>query len=656
MSSLDEALDGDGFFRSLIESSLDCVKVIDLEGLVRFVNQNALTQLEVDAADEVGRLWTSLWPAEQRAIVADALAVAQRGESCRFTAPRPTSSGIVKTWDVLVSPIRDNAGLHLGILTTSRDVTKEWLARREAAARELQLKRTAAALRSAATTVKIGGWEVDFGTNQVSFSDELWELLGAPIQPPMPLDIGVSRLLEPHRAPFAEALDRARALGERLHFEGQIDLISGRRAWLRMVGEPEMVDGVCVALRGVTQDVTDEKASLARLEASESQARAANAAKSDFLAVMSHEIRTPLNGVLGMAQAMAADDLSDVQRDRLELIRQSGRALLLLLNDLLDLSKIEAGKLVLEDGIVDVDELMGSAKATLSALIRDKDIGAEVTLAAAAKGCWRGDPARVQQVLLNLVSNAAKFTTRGSVRVEIGHAGDNLILKVSDTGPGIAADQQAQLFERFVQADASTTRRFGGSGLGLAICREIVSLMGGRIELDSVVGSGSTFSVFLPLTPVSRPEPFAVATVTSAAPDAALRILAAEDNDVNQLVLKTLLGQVGIEPHIVENGALALQAWEEAEWDLILMDVRMPEMDGPTAARRIRQREKATGRRRTPIIALTANAMAHHAAEYAAAGMDALVPKPIDFARLLQSMEDQLAAGDDDKPSQSAAA
>ena len=125
---------------------------------------------------------------------------------------------------------------------------------------------------------------------------------------------------------------------------------------------------------------------------------------------------------------------------------------------------------------------------------------------------------------------------------------------------------------------------------------------------------------------------------------------------MNQLVLKTLLGQVGIEPHIVENGALALQAWEEAEWDLILMDVRMPEMDGPTAARRIRQREKATGRRRTPIIALTANAMAHHAAEYAAAGMDALVPKPIDFARLLQSMEDQLAAGDDDKPSQSAAA
>jgi len=373
-------------------------------------------------------------------------------------------------------------------------------------------------------------------------------------------------------------------------------------------------------------------------------ADAANQAKSDFLANMSHEIRTPLNGVLGMAQAMAMDDLPPAQRERLTLIRQSGEALLALLNDLLDLSKIEAGKIELEDAVIDVGEMARSAQTAFTTLLAAKDLYLVVEVAPEANGRWRGDATRVRQILYNLVSNAVKFTAQGSVQVFIDHDGAQLIMEVSDTGPGIPEDRLESLFDKFVQADASTTRRFGGTGLGLAICRELADLMGGSITVNSVVGQGSTFRVRLPLERVEGPAVAEDCVRAAAMPAAGLSILAAEDNSLNRLVLKTLLGQVGVDPYLVENGAEALAAWENGDWDVILMDVQMPVMDGPNAARCIRAREQETGRARTPIIALTANTMAHHAAEYAACGMDALVSKPLEFARLLEAIDSVLDA------------
>src|SRR5215469_654336 len=229
-------------------------------------------------------------------------------------------------------------------------------------------------------------------------------------------------------------------------------------------------------------------------------AEAANEAKSAFLATMSHEIRTPLNGVLGMTQAMAADGLSPVQKERLEVIRQSGEALLAILNDVLDLSKIEAGRFELESVEFDLADLMKGAHSAFTAIANRKGLSFDLTIEAAARGVYLGDPTRVRQVLYNLISNALKFTEHGEVRVTAAVADRAaLVLTVADTGVGIAEERLAGLFEKFTQADASTTRRYGGTGLGLAICRELVQLMGGAIRAESEPGQGSRFTVSLPI-------------------------------------------------------------------------------------------------------------------------------------------------------------
>lgn len=372
------------------------------------------------------------------------------------------------------------------------------------------------------------------------------------------------------------------------------------------------------------------------------QAEAANAAKTAFLAIMSHEIRTPLNGVIGMSQAMERDALPDKQRGRLTVIRESSEILLSLLNDLLDLSRIEAGRLELENGVIDIVALIQSARAMFSALSAEKDVSLEVEVAPEADGFWEGDPARVRQIVHNLVSNAVKFTGRGAVRIIVDRSRDGLRIRVVDTGPGIPSDRMHALFDKFVQADASTTRRHGGSGLGLAICRELASLMGGSVTAESVIGKGSTFTLLLPLVraeaaaPTPPEEVFVVSHDQSM--NSELRILAAEDNPVNQQVLETLLGELGLDLTIVSDGKQAVEAVLSRDFDLILMDVQMPVMDGLSAARAIRANE-AQGSRRTPIIALTANAMTHHVAEYLNAGMDGFTAKPIHLSQLLAEME-----------------
>jgi CheY-like chemotaxis protein len=369
---------------------------------------------------------------------------------------------------------------------------------------------------------------------------------------------------------------------------------------------------------------------------------------------MSHEIRTPLNGVLGMVQAMAADKLSAVQRDRLDVIRQSGEALLAILNDVLDLSKIEAGRFELEQIEFDLCDLMRGAHSAFTALANKKGLSFDLTIEPAARGVYLGDPTRVRQILYNLISNALKFTEHGEVRVKALLAGDALTLVVCDTGLGIDPERAGALFDKFTQADASTTRRYGGTGLGLSICRELAQLMGGEIKVASTIGEGSSFSVTLPLKKVGEalaPQ-FALPPAPSPQTEAALprlRVLAAEDNSVNQLVLKTLLHQIGVEPHVVDDGAQAVQAWRDQPWDVILMDMQMPIMDGLAATRAIREAEAATGRPRTPIIALTANAMSHQIRLCRAAGMDGHVAKPIETARLFAALEAALAPAEVDQ-------
>jgi CheY-like chemotaxis protein len=280
------------------------------------------------------------------------------------------------------------------------------------------------------------------------------------------------------------------------------------------------------------------------------------------------------------------------------------------------------------------------AVATFTPLAANKGLSFEFSIDEPAKGVFRGDSVRLRQIVYNLASNAVKFTDAGRVAVGVSYADGMLRLEVADSGIGIAADEIDGLFEEFVQGDSSATRRAGGAGLGLTICRALTELMGGRIAVSSVVGRGSIFTVDLPLERLSSPRPAHVeeaASETEAAPE--LRILAAEDNAVNQLVLKTLLSQAGVEPTMVENGAEAVEAWKTGHWDVILMDIQMPVMDGVSATREIRALGAAQGRGRVPIIAVTANAMPDQVAAYEAAGMDAVVAKPLDAAKLFEAIE-----------------
>ena len=389
------------------------------------------------------------------------------------------------------------------------------------------------------------------------------------------------------------------------------------------------------------------EAARAEMAAAKAEAEQANQAKSSFLANMSHEIRTPLNGVLGMAQAMSVEELSAVQRGRLEVIRQSGEGLLAILNDVLDLAKVEAGRLELEEIEFDLAEVIALARSGFSSLAQDKGVSLTLEIEA-ARGVYRGDPNRVRQILHNLVSNGLKFTERGEVRIiaepmpASGPAG--VAITVADSGIGMDAETLSRLFTAFSQADSSTTRRYGGTGLGLSICRELAQLMGGDISATSAPGRGSRFTVALPMARVGDARAAAAGPTTAvAALDGGLRVLVAEDNAVNQLVIKTLLSQAGIEPQVAPDGAQALEAWRTGDWDLVLMDVQMPVMDGVAATRQIRAEEAVSGRARTPILGLSADAMAHQVAEYAAAGMDGHIAKPIRSEDLFAQIDAALA-------------
>jgi signal transduction histidine kinase/ActR/RegA family two-component response regulator len=378
-------------------------------------------------------------------------------------------------------------------------------------------------------------------------------------------------------------------------------------------------------------------------EARERAADQANRTKTQFLTNMSHELRTPLNGVLGMTQALMADPLTPAQRERVSVIRRSSQSLLSALNDLLDISKLEASILELEIAEFDLEHLVRGVVAAHRSLAKAKGLSFEFEVAEAARGRYLGDSARIRRILHALSDNAVKFTPSGGVTLGVDRDGDQLLFRVSDTGVGIDEADLARLFDGFFQADASLSRNYGGAGIGLTICNQLTSLMGGVLRAESHLGGGAVFILSLPL-----PRAAALACVEPRPAETErageLRVLAAEDNVTNQLVLKTLLAPVGIAPTLVLNGREALDAWERQTWDIVLMDIQMPEMNGVDATLAIRRREQETGRCRTPIVAVTANAMTHQISEYVAAGMDGVVAKPVDVANLFNAIELALAA------------
>jgi len=553
-----------------------------------------------------------------------------------FNSPRGGDGG--EWWRTEVTPWRDADGEVGGTISVSMDITDmvQAMSRVEESEQRLQM---------AVELADVHVWEMDYRSGAMMTAGAAESFFDGSLDPD---EIARDTNLTIHPEDRAQiAVEWERAMIEDLPFrpEYRINRQDGKEVWAACTTRLVRSDaGEPIRLIGAMQNITGRKQAETALRQAKEEAEAANVAKSRFLATMSHEIRTPLNGVLGMAQAMANDRLSKRQRGRLETVRQSGEALLAILNDVLDLSKIEAGKLELEDAEFSLAGLMEEVRATFSGVAASKAVAFEVEIAPATAGIYRGDAARLRQVLNNLASNALKFTDQGGVRLRAMREAGRLVLEVADSGIGIPADRLPRLFSKFEQADASTTRRYGGTGLGLAICRELVQLMGGEIGARSTPGEGSTFrvEVDLPYLGAEVATATRATEVAAAAPEAGLRVLAAEDNAVNQTVLRTLLQQIGIEPVVVANGVEAVAAYTQERWDLILMDVEMPELDGPSATRAIRRLEAQTGAPRIPIVALTANAMAHQVREYMAAGMDAFVSKPIRIADLFGCMQQVL--------------
>jgi len=406
--------------------------------------------------------------------------------------------------------------------------------------------------------------------------------------------------------------------------------------WIRISGAPVFnEDGSFAGYRGVGSDVT-------QLYVAKARAEEANAAKSLFLANMSHEIRTPLNGVLGMAELLESSLTDPEQQRMIGTIRKSGEALLRILNDLLDMSKVEAGKLELESVAFRPRDLVEQIEDLLSLRAQEKGLGFEVLMGSGTDKARLGDPHRVRQILHNLVSNAVKFTEEGEVAIKVtGREGQPLAIEVRDSGIGMTEEQMARLFEDFTQADNSTTRRFGGTGLGMAIVRRLVELMGGEITVDSRPGEGTVMRVTLPLEMTREVTETAAAPAATGQSIEGVRILAADDNATNRALLEDMMKRRGVELTLVSDGKQAVDAWAPGRFDLLLLDISMPVMDGVTALQGIREREAAAGCPETPAIAFTANAMAHQVTEYIMNGFDTHVSKPFrmeDLTRAIGSL------------------
>jgi PAS domain S-box-containing protein len=451
---------------------------------------------------------------------------------------------------------------------------------------------------------------------------------------------------EPVMRQIAHVLERVlrgeAATCERLHGEAP----GQRHLKVSFVPEREP-DGSVGGYVVLIDDITEHRRREEELQRAQARAEAASRAKSAFLANMSHEIRTPMNGILGMTELLLASRLDEEQREYLGMVKSSADALLAIINDILDLSKIEAGKMTLERVAFSLRECLGQVLRSEGLRAREKGLALRAEIAPQVPDALFGDPLRLRQILLNLVSNALKFTRAGYVAVRAVAEPQSeavlLRLSVEDSGIGIAPDKQAAIFDSFTQAEASTGREFGGTGLGLSICRRLAAMMGGRLELQSEPGRGSvfTFQARFDLAP-----PAAAGAPLEAAPQApgaaprlaGLRVLLAEDNPVNQRLALKLLERLGCTVGLASNGAEAVRLYGSADWDAVLMDVQMPLMDGFQATAQIRALEASRGCR-IPVIALTAHALQGDREQCLAAGMDGYLTKPVDSARLAAALE-----------------
>jgi signal transduction histidine kinase/DNA-binding response OmpR family regulator len=530
---------------------------------------------------------------------------------------------------------------------------------------EEALGETESRLQLALDAAQLALWEWDIAAQTVFTSARLGEMIDDVASDQQWRSAELLHKLQLRNTPsLQQALVRAlKGQDPRLEFEFAMHSSRGE-LWLECIGTVTERDAAGRALRmvGVSRDITrrreaQQQLEQARVQAEQArrQAEAANAAKDEFLANISHEIRTPLNGVIGMNNLLAQTSLSAEQRQYVDLLGSSGRSLLDLVNDVLDYSRIEAGKLILEQVRFPLSRWLWEVVTPQRIAAQEKGLALNFSADPDLPPQAVGDPGRLRQVLTNLVNNAIKFTSQGQIEVGMRLQREDgqqfwIALEVSDSGIGIEADKQRSIFDAFVQADSSTSRRYGGSGLGLSICSKLVHMMGGSIDLQSTPGQGSRFVVHVPLGHAQEGMPITQLGLAGlepvpAAPSprvAAGRALVVDDHAVNQLLAGKLLQGLGFEVSVAADGLQALEQASQHTFDVILMDIQMPQLSGLQATLELRAWERAQQRKPVPIIALTANASDADRREALASGMNGYLSKPLTPEALQSALQSVL--------------
>ncbi len=450
-----------------------------------------------------------------------------------------------------------------------------------------------------------------------------------------------------------DALSNASSKNEMFTFEHEIKRspfdICHARATIYVDGDIWNKKGRLVS---ITTDITEDVNRRTLLGEALKEANSSNRAKSEFLANMSHEIRTPLNGVIAVTGLLAKSNLSKSQKEMVEIIESSGSTLSHILNDVLDFARVESGMIEIEQIEFNLENTINVATALFRVKADEKGIDFGVTMNGPANSKFLGDPTRIRQIISNLLSNAIKFTNKGSVNIEIDVMGDAAVsddygcfIRVRDSGCGISAEGLSRLFSRFQQADGSITRTHGGTGLGLAISKSLANLMGGDVTASSEIGEGSVFTLYIPLKFVGAPSNENANDNSekerAEEDDDSLAVLGVDDNPTNRRILEMVLGPMGIDLELCENGLEAVTAFGRRKFDVVLMDLQMPVMDGLTAMQKIRESEQKTGSF-TPIVAVSANAMVHHIEEAKAAGANLHLAKPFTPQQLVDCLSEAL--------------
>ncbi len=601
-----------------------------------------------DSEDE----WAAKLHPEDAALAFGAIQEHMAGNSDRFVVEHrmQTKSGEYR-WFLGTGMVTDRnaSGEPVRLTGTQIDIHNRKIAQLQLKESEKRLRRQQELMAKAEQMAMIGSWELDLATNEYIASDGLLRIFGMDAKA-IHLNT-VFEIIHPEdRAKVREKLEEAVKMDGVATTENRIIRQSDHEIrWLRVNGEAARDDdGKAVRMLGAAQDITESVNIQKELLHAKRLAEAANLTKSQFLANMSHEIRTPLNGVLGMLQLALDTPMDNEQRELLGTALESGRNLLRLINDILDFSKIEAGRMEMESGPVQVEKLISSVLAVFHQQAMVKNLDLRVFVAENTPAFVNLDAARLRQVLFNLVGNAIKFTAVGSVSITVQALEKNakagqvqLLFTVEDTGVGVPDNLQNDIFEPFTQADGSYTRKHQGAGLGLSIVRRLVELMGGTVALESSEGVGTAvhFTVLAGQcdeTPHAEAEPAQTFLKPTESP---LRILVCEDDSVNSAFLVKLLQRLGHKPVPAKNGKDGLQKLEDGGFDLALMDIQMPELDGVETTRLIRKDTSGRWNPDMPIIALTAYAMKGDREKFLAEGMNEYLSKPVDMGKLIEALK-----------------